>query len=127
MSGPILVVEDDDAVLHAVTRNLQIRGHSVSTAETVESALRTLEADRPVLVILDIDLPDGSGWDVVRAVRRDGDGRIPVIVVSALRPNQRLAGELQCAAVLEKPFPMESLLRLVDENLSNNGEASPTS
>ena len=50
---------------------------------------------------------------MAREVRRLGWSSTPVIVVSALRPNARLAVELACASVLEKPFPMESLVRLV--------------
>jgi DNA-binding response OmpR family regulator len=92
----------------------------------VADALLALESGCPALVVLDIDLPDGSGWEVLRALRAGGCQTTPVIVISALRPNPRLAQELQCAAVLEKPFPMESLLRLVSEALADSSErASP--
>jgi DNA-binding response OmpR family regulator len=113
MSGNVLIVEDDPVLVHAISRNLAVRGYAVESARTVAEALAALEPDCPALLLLDIDLPDGSGWDILRALRAGGCEATPVIVISALRPNPKLAKELRCVAVLEKPFPMESLLRLV--------------
>jgi CheY-like chemotaxis protein len=112
-SNTVLVVEDDAALVHAISRNLSVRGYAVESVTTVAEALAALEHGCPALLLLDIDLPDGSGWDVLRALRAGGCEATPVIVISALRPNPKLAKELQCVAVLEKPFPMESLLRLI--------------
>lgn len=111
--APILVVEDDPTLVHAITRNLSARGYAARHATTVTAALAALREQRPSLTLLDIDLPDGSGWEVLRALRASGQGTPPVIVMSALRPNPRLCDELETAGVLEKPFPMEALLRQV--------------
>jgi DNA-binding response OmpR family regulator len=111
----VLVVEDDPALQHAITRNLSVRGYATTSATTVAEALEQLRRACPDLVLLDIDLPDGSGWEVLRALRATCRPAPPAIVLSALRPNTRLVTELECAAVLEKPFPMESLLRLAAE------------
>ena len=113
MTRSILVVEDDATLVRSIVRNLSVRARRSRSAETVSAALHALEEECPILVLLDIDLPDGSGWEVLRALRAGTCRDAPVIVMSALRPNIRLVGELQCAGVLEKPFPMESLLRLV--------------
>lgn len=113
MSRDVLIVEDDPVLVHAISRNLAARGYTAESAMTVAEALATLNKPCPALLLLDIDLPDGSGWEVLRALRTSGCEATPVIVISALRPNPKLAKELRCAAVLEKPFPMESLLRLV--------------
>lgn len=117
MPKSILLVEDDPALVHAISRNLSVRGYETENATTVAEALPALNSRCPALVLLDIDLPDGSGWDVLRALRSTGCNDTPVIVISALRPNPRLAKELQCVAVLEKPFPMQSLMRLAIESL----------
>ncbi len=117
MSGTILVVEDDASLNRSLTRNLSARGYMVRTAGTVATALQEIELACPDLVLLDIDLPDGSGWQVLRAIRGGSRAGTAVIVMSALRPNAHLASSLQCAAVLEKPFPMEALLRLTTESL----------
>jgi len=116
MTGVILVVEDDPTLLRAISRNLTARGYVTRGAASVAAALAAIEDVRPAAVVLDVALPDGSGWEVVRALRGDGGPNAAVIVLSALRPNQRLIGELGVTHVLEKPFPMESLLRLVEES-----------
>src|SRR5579884_2055525 len=113
----ILIVEDDTALAGAIARNLAADGYTARSAGSVHEASTSLHGGCPLLVVLDIDLPDGSGWDVLRSLRATGCSGTRVIVVSALRPNPRLATELGCFAVLEKPFPMESLLRLIVSSL----------
>jgi two-component system KDP operon response regulator KdpE len=116
MAGSILIVEDDPTIVRAIARNLEARGYLVQHAATVADAAEMVRQAIPNLLLLDIDLPDGSGWEVLRALRAAGRQDVPTIVMSALRPNHRLAEELGAMAVLEKPFPMESLLRLVAES-----------
>ena len=117
-NGRVLIVEDDPALVHAIERNLSVRGFETRSAASVAEALAALDEGSPSLLLLDIDLPDGSGWEVLRALRAAGPSSTAVIVISALRPNERLAKDLRCVAVLEKPFPMDSLLRLITENLA---------
>lgn len=109
----VLIVEDDPALAHAIDRSLSVRGYTTERAHDVATAVSRLKRSCPDILLLDIDLPDGSGWDVLRAVRSGSCWSTEVIVMSALRPNPRLVTELRCEAVLEKPFPIESLLRLV--------------
>jgi len=113
MANSILVVEDDPTLARTIAHNLSARGYPTRSAMTVSAATGAIVAERPAVVLLDIDLPDGSGWDVVRNLRADGRDDVAVIVMSALQPNPRLCHEFHAAGVLEKPFPMESLLRLV--------------
>ena len=113
MAGSVLVVEDDSTLARSIARNLTARGYNTRIATTVAEAVMAIEQACPALVVLDIDLPDGSGWEIVRDLRANGHGDVSAIVMSALRPNQRLAEELRVTGVLEKPFPIESLLRLV--------------
>lgn len=115
--GYLLLVEDDRSLLHTMARNLAVRGYRTTTAASVKEALAAIEVELPSLLLLDIDLPDGSGWEILRTLRAQGGKSVPVMVISAMRPNSRLVAELKCVAVLEKPFPMESLVRLVTESL----------
>lgn len=119
----VLLVEDDPALARAICSNLAARGHGTVCVAMLGQALSFVAAGCPPVVVLDIDLPDGSGWDVARALRSAGCTETAVIVISALRPNPRLVTDLRCAAVLEKPFPIEALLRLVARARE---EASPT-
>lgn len=120
----ILVVEDDPTLSRAITRNLTVRSYAVRGAATLAQALAAVRDERPDLLLLDIDLPDGPGWDVLRALRDDDGVTVPAIIMSALRPNPRLCKELQATGVLEKPFTMEALLRLVAMN-TGRPEAVP--
>jgi DNA-binding response OmpR family regulator len=63
-------------------------------------------------LLLDINLPDRSGWDVLRELRRRGTD-VPTIIVSAVRVSPNRLEEFHPLAYLPKPFPLEALLRLV--------------
>lgn len=119
MSEPeVLIVEDDPVLVDVIERNLAARGLGMRSAAGVAAALAALEEGCPSVVVLDVDLPDGSGWEVLRALRRRGCRDTQPIVITGLRPNQRLVRELDCVAVLEKPFPIGSLVRLVQAYMS---------
>ncbi len=113
MAGRILVIEDDPTLSRSICRNLTARGYATQAAMTVAEATAAISSDLPSLLVVDIDLPDGSGWEVLRGLREDGHEDVRAIVMSALRPNPRLARELGVIGVLEKPFPIQSLLRLI--------------
>jgi two-component system phosphate regulon response regulator PhoB len=113
MAGSILVIEDDPTLSRSICRNLTARGYAASAAMSVAEATAAIGRELPSLLVVDIDLPDGSGWEVLRSLRQDGHADVRAIVMSALRPNPRLARELCVIGVLEKPFPIQSLLRLI--------------
>lgn len=115
MGPTVVVVEDDVSLARSITRNLGARGYVTRTVASVAGALNLIADVHPQVVVLDIDLPDGSGWDVMRGLPAASTEKVPTIIMSALRPNRRLTAEFGAAGVLEKPFPMESLLRLVAE------------
>jgi len=84
----ILVVEDDDATRTFLADNLLADGYELIVAETAKDGLRHLEYKQPDLLVLDLALPDGSGLDLLAAVRAaDGvggriDPDLPVIVLT---------------------------------------------
>src|SRR6266852_6383270 len=107
----VLLVEDEATLRRVIARNLTGRGLDVSEAATVAEALQALTADLPDLILLDINLPDRSGWDVLRDLQcRRID--VPTIVVSAVRVSQSRLDEFHPMAYLPKPFPIDALLRL---------------
>jgi DNA-binding response OmpR family regulator len=108
----VLLVEDEPALRRVIARNLTSRGLDVAEAGTVAEALNTLDEETPDLILLDINLPDRSGWDVLRDLQRRRIG-VPTIVVSAVRVSQSRLDEFQPIAYLPKPFPIDALLRLV--------------
>lgn len=64
-------------------------------------------------LLLDVNLPDQTGWDVLRALNGAHANVPPVIVLTAVRPVRQRLDEFHPAAVLLKPFPVDALVRLV--------------
>ncbi|GBD12374.1 Transcriptional regulatory protein WalR [bacterium HR24] len=108
----VLFVEDEATFRQIVARNLRARGVEVREAETASQAIASMAEDRPDLLLLDIDLPDRSGWDVLRELGRRGI-YVPTVILSAVRVPKGHLEEFRPLAYLPKPFPLEALLRLV--------------
>lgn len=108
----VLLVEDDASLCEVIGRNLSRRGLEVRTVASVNDAIRAVARMRPDLLLLDINLPDRSGWELLRALHSQGI-EIPTIVISAARCAPERLEEFQPLAFLPKPFPLDALLRLV--------------
>jgi DNA-binding response OmpR family regulator len=108
----VLIVEDEDTLRRIIAINLSSRGLLVGEAGTAEAAVGAVAQERPDLILLDINLPDRTGWDVLRELRRRGI-EVPTIVLSAVGANPSRLAEFHPLAYLPKPFPIEALLRLV--------------
>ena len=109
----VLVVEDEPLLRGIIVRNLASRGHAVREAGSAAEALQALASERPDLLLLDINLPDRTGWDVLRDLAARGEA-VPTVVVSAVRVSPAKLAEFKPLAYLPKPFPIEALLRLLD-------------
>ncbi|MCC6236122.1 MAG: response regulator [Dehalococcoidia bacterium] len=107
----VLLVEDEPTLCRVIARNLTAHGHEVTTASSVEAAREALEGQAFDVMLLDIDLPDGTGWEVVRHLREVGRD-LPFVVVSALRVHPERLDEFRPLAYLPKPFPLDALLRI---------------
>ncbi|MER7485089.1 response regulator transcription factor [Streptomyces sp. NPDC126497] len=70
--GRLLVVDDEPAILDTVSRFLRFLGYEVRTAATVHEAVAAARDFLPELVLLDVMLPDGDGFEVMRRLRQDG-------------------------------------------------------
>lgn len=111
----VLLVEDEPRLRMIVRTNLEHRGVHVTEARDAAEALAP-DQERPDLLLLDINLPDKTGWDVLRELRAIGPVP-PTVVISAVRvPPERLR-EFGVIAYLPKPFPIDALVRLVVEGV----------
>ncbi|MCU1378830.1 MAG: two component transcriptional regulator, winged helix family [Acidimicrobiales bacterium] len=112
MSGPIrvLVAEDDVDLQGFLRETLEAEGMQVQTAADGAGTLLAVGADPPDIVLLDLDLPDLDGLDVLSAVRRRGE--LPVIVLTGRRLEQdRVAGlERGADDYVLKPFSSRELI-----------------
>ncbi|GAC1366858.1 MAG: hypothetical protein NVS2B12_04840 [Ktedonobacteraceae bacterium] len=133
----ILLVEDDAVLADLVRRNLEAREHDVQVVVDGRAALAQLRHSCFDLIFLDINLPDQTGWDILRTAQREGylhmqsidDDRLilPVVVLSAVRVSPRHLAEFHPLAYLPKPFPMEALLRLAMEAVGRKNEKNAIS
>lgn len=113
----ILNVDDNEPMLFARSAVLRTEGFQVLEAQTGRAALAIVEAHRPRLVLLDVNLPDMSGVDVCRQIKSNGFGDIKVVQTSATfrTPHDQLEG-LEAGGAdlyLAEPVPRGTLLSVV--------------
>jgi two-component system KDP operon response regulator KdpE len=110
VNARILVVDDEPQILRALRTNLRGAGYDVMTAATAEEALAAAAINPPEAVILDLILPDGSGTDVTRELRRWSG--VPILVLSAVGDEREKVAALDAGAddYVTKPFGMDELL-----------------
>ena len=109
----ILVADDDLDLLGLVAYSLSQAGYLVVKASDGPGALATFDAESPDLVILDINMPGASGFEVCTAIRARGD--VPVMMLTARGEEQDLVKALELGAddYLTKPFSPKTLLARV--------------
>jgi diguanylate cyclase (GGDEF)-like protein len=110
----VLLVDDDDAVTQAVTRVLQPEGYELTIARNQAEALAALQGDLPEALVVDVLLPDGSGFELVERVRAlPGGDRPAVLVISVLAELVDKVEAILCGAdgYFEKPVEWDALLR----------------
>ena len=105
----ILVVDDEPQILRALTTTLRGAGYDVQQAATGHDALAAMAVHPPDAVVLDLILPDLSGIEVCREIRRASD--VPVIVLSAVGEERTKVDALDAGAddYVTKPFGVAEL------------------
>ncbi|HVW32371.1 MAG TPA: response regulator transcription factor [Acidimicrobiia bacterium] len=121
----MLVVEDDRNIVDLIQANLAVRGYAVVTCGDAAKALWTFEQEEPDLVLLDLNLPNGDGFDLCRQLRERSPAGI--IVVSARRGEHDKVRALNLGAddYLTKPFGIEELLARIGATLRRSRPAAP--
>lgn len=106
----IFVLEDDAAIAMGLTYALQQEGYGTTHCKTVQEALKTIEHETFSLYILDLTLPDGSGYDVCKAIKEKGD--LPVIFLTAYdeEVNVIMGFEMGADDYISKPFRVRELM-----------------
>jgi two-component system, OmpR family, KDP operon response regulator KdpE len=109
----VLVVDDDPAIQRTLAIGLRARGYDVLPARDGRTAVQAWGEDEPDVVLLDLGLPDLTGVEVLRRMRRDS--QVPVIVLSARHGSDDKVEALDVGAddYVTKPFGMDELLARV--------------
>ncbi|MGN0528366.1 MAG: response regulator transcription factor [Eubacterium sp.] len=105
----IFLLEDDGAIALGLTYSLKIEGYYVTLAKTVKDAEKIINKNDFSLYILDLTLPDGSGYDVCKMIKAKGD--YPVIFLTAYddEVNVVMGFELGADDYISKPFRVKEL------------------
>ncbi len=116
MAQTILVVDDNEANLRLINAVLRTRGYDLLEARSGEVALETLAAQRPSLVLMDVQMPGLSGIDVARTIRSmPALAELPLVAITAMAMKGDRE-EILAAGFndyLAKPYKMGELLVLV--------------
>lgn len=109
----ILIVEDDAPLRRCLVQSLTVRAYQVDAAASRAAAIDALDRADYGLILLDVSLPDGTGWDVLRqlAVAKRPP---PTVIVSPVPPSPRRISAFRPLAVLQKPFPIDAIVRLIE-------------
>jgi two-component system, OmpR family, response regulator len=110
----LLVVEDEDTIRQLLAGSLRFAGFEVATAASGAEALRAVTASPPDLVLLDVMMPDGDGFEVVRRIRLSGPD-VPVIFLTARDDvRDRVRGlALGGDDYVTKPFSLDEVLERI--------------
>lgn len=121
----MLVVDDESAILRAVTTALRARGYTVLTASTGRDAIDQIILTKPAAVILDLGLPDVDGVEVCHQVRGWSD--VPIIVLTADGADDRKVAALDGGAndYVTKPFSTPELLARLRVALRHRRPSGP--
>ncbi len=112
----LLIVDDEVAILEALTDILSVEGYEVATAANGAEGLKRAGEERPDLILLDLMMPVMDGQEMLRRLKEDSALRsIPVVVMSAGRVSK---SELQGSHFLAKPFELDDLLDTVAAELN---------
>lgn len=121
-----LVVEDSEALLRTLERALSGRGYSVSACSTVAEARRILLDWQPQMLLLDVELPDGNAFDVLRTASELSAAPVVIAMSGVAAPAEsfRLA-QLGVRSYLAKPLRLETLEQAIEEAFRTPPDVTP--
>ena len=127
-SEPLVLVVDDSITVRRVTERLLRReGYRVALAADGMAALRELAAEKPAIVLSDIEMPQMDGFDLLRNIRNDPNcGDLPVIMITSRTADKHREHALELGAndFLGKPYQEGQLLELVRQYVRSCTSAS---
>ena len=114
MNGSILLVEDNEQILYGNERMLKRHGYDVTTALSLREARERIATITPDAIVLDIMLPDGSGLDFMRELRRESN--VPILLLTGLTTPDDVVRGLTDGGddYLTKPYDFDILMARIE-------------
>ena len=124
----LLVVDDEQTILELLAGSLRFAGYEVVTAATGSEAVRTAASSRPDLILLDVMMPDGDGFEAARRIRTAGP-EVPVIFLTARDAvSDRVTGfDTGADDYVTKPFSLDEVLARIRAVLKRSRHGMPES
>ncbi|MDD7794827.1 response regulator transcription factor [Clostridium sp. 'White wine YQ'] len=118
----LLLVEDDESLAIGIEFTLKDEGYEILRACTIKQANECFEANEIDLIILDVNLPDGNGYDLCREIRKKND--VPIMFLTALDEEVNIVLGLEIGGddYITKPFRVRELLSRVKALLRRNSK-----
>ena len=116
----VLLIEDEPNIIEAIRFILSRDGFRVDTHSDGQTAVEAVRSRAPDIVILDVMLPNRSGYDILKDLREDPDmGQVPVLMLTARgqKKDRDLAERLGASRFMTKPFSNGEILSSVHELL----------
>ena len=117
----IIYIEDERPMIELVRETLKFSGYRLTGVTSGQQGLTLMQARKPDLLLLDLMMPDVSGWDVYRSMKADAElSDVPVIVITAkvLEGGRKIADDLPPVDdYITRPFGPERLIRSVQNLL----------
>ena len=120
-SPSVLVVDDDPAIRTLIVSSLRRDGYHLSEAANGREALEAMRRTRQDVVLLDLMMPEVSGWDVLRARKDDPELLTSAVIVVTATHDPKLAEAVASGicALLPKPFELATLHAIVRSCLAH--------
>jgi DNA-binding response OmpR family regulator len=128
MKNRILLLEDDSSLIDGLQYSLTKNGFALEISRTVSEAMTLLEKEQYDLLLLDVTLPDGTGFSVCEQVRKNGN-QVPIIFLTALDEEVNVIRGLDSGGddYITKPFKLGELCSRIKALLRRAGISKPTS
>ena len=117
MTKKTLVLDDDRQIRESLRKVLRAEGYEVALAANARQGIEISEAERTDLLLLDLNLPDQSGWDVFGLLTALNPF-VPIIIVTGRSEQYGLAVGAGVGALIEKPLRVPGLLATVKDLLA---------
>jgi DNA-binding NtrC family response regulator len=118
----VLIVDDDEAVREAIGSVLRHAGYQALQSGDGQDALAAFDPKQIDLLLLDLNLPNKSGWDAFEAFT-NLNPMLPVIIITGQARQSEMARAAGVGALMEKPLDVAQLLQTMEELLNEPEEA----
>ena len=116
MKKRILIVDDDASIRRSLKKLLTNANYNISVAADGFEAVERFRAELVDLLLLDLDMPGKDGWAASENITRENP-YVPIIIMTGMPDQFRIANAAGAGALLEKPFNPEELLSVIEELL----------